>query len=192
MSAKKLDLSDQIYQLKITLRGSTPPIWRRVMVPGKFSLYKLHQVIQMAMGWTNRHLHQFIIDGQYYGIPSSEDWETVIDESCYALSQIAPHAKRKFVYEYDFGDSWEHEIVVEKIPPPETGVKYPMCIKGKRACPPEDVGGVWGYATFLEAINDPTHEEHDSYVEWIGGEFDSEEFNLDQINQGLRRVKQSR
>jgi hypothetical protein len=189
MSAKSVGLSDQIYQLKITLRDSKPPIWRRVMVPSTFSLYKLHQVIQRAMGWTNSHLHQFIIDGQYYSIPSSTDWEPIIDEHLYTLRQIAPHAKRKFVYEYDFGDSWEHTIVVEKILPPETGAKYPMCIKGKRACPPEDVGGVWGYATFLEAINDPTHEEHDSYVEWSGGEFDSEEFNLDEINQGLRRMK---
>jgi Plasmid pRiA4b ORF-3-like protein len=188
MSAKSVGSSDQIYQLKITLRDSKPPIWRRVMVPSNFSLYKLHQVIQMAMGWTNSHLHQFIIDGQYYSIPSAEDWPPVIDERRYTLSQIAPYVKRKFVYEYDFGDSWEHAIVVEKILPPETGVKYPVCIKGKRACPPEDVGGVWGYATFLEAINDPTHEEHDSYLEWIGDEFDSEEFNLDEINQELRRV----
>ncbi len=189
MSVKSVVLSDQIYQIKITLRASKPPIWRRVMVPSHFSLYKLHQVIQMAMGWTNSHLHQFIIDGQYYSIPSSEDWEPILDERRYKLSQIAPYAKHKFVYEYDFGDNWEHVIVVEKILPPESGAKYPVCIKGKRACPPEDVGGVWGYATFLEAIKDPTHEEHDSYLEWIGDEFASEEFNLDDINQGLRHVK---
>ncbi|HLC16397.1 MAG TPA: plasmid pRiA4b ORF-3 family protein, partial [Thermodesulfovibrionia bacterium] len=90
---------------------------------------------------------------------------------------------------YDFGDSWEHEIVVEKILSPEAAIKYPMCINGKLTCPPEDVGGVWGYDTFLEAINDPNHEEHDSYLEWIGGEFNPEEFNLDEINQALRQVK---
>jgi hypothetical protein len=189
MSAKKVAVADQIYQLKITLRGSRPPIWRRVMVPGKFSLHKLHYVIQMAMGWTDSHLHQFIIGGQYYGIPSPEDWEPVIDERRRVLSRVAPPLKRKFVYEYDFGDDWLHDVVVEKILPPETGVKYPLCIKGKRACPPEDVGGVWGYAGFLEAINDPAHEEHESYVEWIGGEFDAEYFNLDEINQELRRMK---
>ena len=189
MTAKPASSSDQIYAIKITLRGSKPPIWRRVQVPGKFSLYKLHQVIQLAMGWTNSHLHQFIIDGQYYGIPSPEDWEPVIDERRHALSQIAPDVKRKFVYEYDFGDSWEHEIVVEKILPPAPGIAYPVCIKGKRACPPEDVGGIWGYEIFLDAISDPTHEEHVSYLDWIGGEFDPEECSLDEINHALRRVK---
>jgi hypothetical protein len=189
MSSKLVGLSAQIYQLKITLRGSKPPVWRRVLVPGKFSLYKLHQIIQIVMGWTNSHLHQFTIDGRHYSIPSSEDWEPVIDERRHFLNQIAPREKRKFVYEYDFGDTWEHEIVVEKILLPEAGIKYPMCINGKLACPPEDVGGIWGYDTFLKAINDPNHEEHDSYLEWIGGEFNPEEFNLDEINQALRRVK---
>jgi hypothetical protein len=189
MVAKPVSLPDQIYQLKITLRESKPPIWRRVLVPGKFSLYKLHQVIQLAMGWTNSHLHHFIIDGHYYSIPSPEDWEPVKDERRYTLRQLAPYVKRKFVYEYDFGDSWTHAIVVEKIAPPEAGTKYPLCLKGERACPPEDVGGIWGYETFLEAIRDPKHEEHDSYLTWIGGAFDPEAFNLDEINQVLRRVK---
>jgi len=185
-SAGNLNL---IYQLKVTLRGSRPPIWRRVLVPGKFSLRKLHQVIQLVMGWTDSHLHQFIIDGQYYSIPSSEDYEPVRDERRHSLSQIATREKRKFFYEYDFGDSWEHEIVVEKILSPESGVKYPACIKGKRACPPEDVGGLWGYETFLEAIGDPHHEEHDSYLEWVGGDFDPEACDLGEINQALARVK---
>lgn len=189
MAAKARGVSDQVYQLKITLRGSKPPIWRRVMVPGKFSLYKLHQVIQRAMGWEDSHLHQFIIDGEYYSIPSSDDWEPVIDERRYALSRIARHEKSKFVYEYDFGDNWEHTILVEKILPAETGVEYPLCLKGKRACPPEDVGGVWGYEGFLEAVRDPGHEEHETYLEWIDGGFDSEEFHLDMINQALRQVK---
>jgi len=185
-SAGNLNL---IYQLKVTLRGSRPPIWRRVLVPGKFSLHKLHQAIQLVMGWTESHLHQFIIDGQYYSIPSSEDYEPVRDERRHSLSQIATREKRKFFYEYDFGDSWEHEIVVEKILSPESGVKYPACIKGKRACPPEDIGGLWGYETFLEAIGDPHHEEHDSYLEWVGGDFDPEACDLGEINQALARVK---
>jgi hypothetical protein len=189
MAAKARGVSDQVYQLKITLRGSKPPIWRRVAVPGNFSLGKLHRVIQLAMGWEDCHLHQFIIDGEYYGIPSPDDWEPVIDERRHALGRIAPYEKSKFVYEYDFGDGWEHIILVEKIFPAEKGVKYPVCLKGKRACPPEDVGGVWGYEDFLEAIRDPGHEEHDTYMEWIDGEFDSEEFNLDVINLDLQRVK---
>jgi len=149
----------------------------------------VHEVIQIAMGWTDSHLHQFIVAGRYYSVPSPQDLRPVLDERRHTLSQIAPGEKSRLVYEYDFGDSWEHEILVEKILPPETGVKYPVCIKGKRACPPEDVGGIWGYADFLEAIQDPKHEEHASYVEWIGSTFDAEEFNLDEINQALRRVK---
>jgi hypothetical protein len=189
MSTKSAGAADPIYQLKITLQGSRPPIWRRVQVPGKFSLYKLHQVIQVAMGWTDSHLHQFLIVGRVYGIPSPEDWEPVMDERRHRLSTIFSGQKSRFVYEYDFGDSWEHGIVVEKILPPEIGFKYPRCIAGKRACPPEDVGGIWGYAEFLEAIRDPAHQEHVAYLEWVGEEFDPEAFNLEEINQELRRVK---
>ena len=189
MAAKAKALSDRVYQLKITLRGSKPPIWRRVIVPATFHLYKLHQVIQAAMGWDDSHLHQFIIGDEYYSIPSPDDWEPVIDERRYALTRIAPYENMKFVYEYDFGDSWEHIVLVEKILPAEAGRQYPICIKGKRACPPEDVGGVWGYENFLEALGDPDHEEHESYLEWIDGEFDAEAFNLEAINIALQRVK---
>jgi hypothetical protein len=178
-----------IYQLKITLRDSRPPIWRRVLVPGGFSLRKLHQVVQIAMGWTDSHLHQFTVGGIYYGEPHPDDEMEMSDERRFTLNQIAPREKSKFAYEYDFGDGWDHEILVEKIFPPEPGVKYPLCVQGKRACPPEDVGGVWGYDTFLQAIRDPDHEEHDSYLEWIGGEFDPEAFDLDEVNQELRRIK---
>ncbi|OGG46673.1 MAG: hypothetical protein A3F84_07475 [Candidatus Handelsmanbacteria bacterium RIFCSPLOWO2_12_FULL_64_10] len=178
-----------IYQLKITLRDSRPPIWRRVLIPGDFSLHKLHRVAQIAMGWTDSHLHQFTVGGTYYGEPHPDDEMEMNDERRFTLNRIAPREKSKFAYEYDFGDSWDHEVLVEKIFPPEPGVKYPLCVKGKRACPPEDVGGVWGYDTFLKAICDPKHEEHDSYLEWIGGEFDPEAFDLDEINQELRRIK---
>lgn len=177
-----------IYQLKITLCDSKPPIWRRVLVPGKFNLYKLHAVIQVAMGWTDSHLHMFIINDEFYSIPSPEDFEPTINEHRHTLYEIAGMT-RKFVYEYDFGDSWDHEIVIEKGLSPEAGVKYPVCIKGKRACPPEDIGGVGGYEDFLQALNDPDHAEHEDYLEWIGDDFDPEEFDLDSINEGLRRVK---
>jgi hypothetical protein len=112
-----------------------------------------------------------------------------MDERRHRLSTAFSGQKSRFVYEYDFGDSWEHGIVIEKILPPETGVKYPRCIAGKRACPPEDVGGVWGYAEFLEAIRDPAHEDHAASLEWVGEEFDPEAFLLEEINQELRRVK---
>ncbi|MCX5970444.1 MAG: plasmid pRiA4b ORF-3 family protein [Coprothermobacterota bacterium] len=189
MSTELVDSAILIVQLKIALLESKPSIWRRVMVSGQFSLYKLHKVIQAAMGWTDAHLHQFNIDGLSYSIPSSEDWQPVIDERRHKVIQIASREKRKFVYEYDFGDGWIHNITVEKITPPEAGVKYPVCIGGKRACPPEDVGGVWGYSEFLAAIGDPSHEEHDSYLTWIGGEFDPEEFVLEETNRVLQRVR---
>jgi hypothetical protein len=178
-----------IYQLKITLRGLRPPIWRRVLVPGSFSLLKLHEVIQAAMGWYDCHLHLFVIDGEFYSVPSPDDLEEFIDERRFTIQKIAPAEKRKFRYDYDFGDSWEHDILVEKIIPPEAGATYPVCITGKRACPPEDVGGTWGYAEFLEAMADPEHEEHDSYLEWVGDEFDPETFDIEQVNELLKEIK---
>ncbi len=189
MATKAAFSQESVYQLKITLKGSKPPIWRRVQVPGKFSLCKLHGAIQTAMGWTDSHLHQFIIHGENYSIPSEDDFEPVIDERRHALWKIVPSERMKFIYEYDFGDSWEHQIEVERILPSDPGFKHPVCLGGSRACPPEDVGGVWGYATFLEAIGDPDHEEHESYLEWVAGEFDPEEFDLDGINRELRRIK---
>jgi hypothetical protein len=181
---------DKIYQIKVTLRYSKPPIWRRLLVSGEITLFDLHKIIQIAMGWTNSHLHQFIIAGEYYSIPSEEDWEPVIDERKYQLAEIAPTERSKFIYEYDFGDSWEHEILVEKIKPVDPKVEYPYCVKGQRACPPEDVGGVWGFEEFLEAMKNPKHEEHESYVEWWGGKYDPEALDLDEINQGLQEIDQ--
>ncbi|MCJ7702903.1 MAG: plasmid pRiA4b ORF-3 family protein [Anaerolineales bacterium] len=186
MSSKS---NNSIYQLKVTLHHSKPPIWRRLLVLDSIPLDRLHTIIQVAMGWTNSHLHQFIIEGSYYSIPSPDDWEPMIDERRYSLNQIAPFEKYKFTYEYDFGDSWEHEIVVEKILPFDPNVKYPICIKGKRACPPEDIGGVWGYDEFLEIMKDPAHDEYDSYIEWLGDGFDPEEFDIEEINQVLQRIK---
>lgn len=179
----------QVYRVKITLMDSKPPIWRRVLAPASFSLHQLHEMIQIAMGWTDNHLHIFTIDGQNYGVPHPDDWEPVIDERRFTLSEIAPEVNRKFIYEYDFGDSWEHQILVEEISEAEAGVTYPVYIKGKRACPPEDIGGIWGYAEFLRAIADPGHKEHDMYVDWLGDDFDPEAFDLDEINQELRQMK---
>ena len=189
ISGKSTNSINRIYQIKIALRESKPPIWRRLLVSDSINLYKLHQIIQTAMGWTDSHLHQFIIDGEYYSIPSPEDWRPVIDERHSHINQIAPSESDKFIYEYDFGDGWEHEVLVEKILPHEPGVIYPVCIKGKRACPPEDVGGIWGYEEFLVAMSDPNHEEHDLFLDWWGGKFDPESFDLEEINFALRQLK---
>jgi hypothetical protein len=192
MPAPKRTPKADIYQIKVTLEYSKPPIWRRIQVPGDANLRKLHRVLQEVMGWSDYHLHRFIVGEAYYGEPHPdyEDFGFQLrDEKRVKLAQIVPGEKFKFFYEYDFGDGWEHQLLVEKILPPEPGVHYPRCLKGKRACPPEDVGGVWGYDSFLEAIRDPDHPEHDDMLEWIGGEFDPEAFDLDEINAALKGIR---
>lgn len=177
-----------IYQIKVTLRDSKPPIWRRILVASDTTLADLHDILQAVMGWEDYHLHQFNIGGRYYGVPHPDDYLKMENEKKVRLSQVVSGKGARFIYEYDFGDSWEHVLLVEKVLPPEAGVTYPMCVKGKRACPPEDVGGVWGYGDFLEAIRDPNHPEHDEYLEWVGGEFDPEAFELEAANEALRWI----
>jgi hypothetical protein len=179
-----------VYRFKITLLESRPPIWRRILVPDG-TLDELHESIQTAMGWTNSHLHQFEIRGRRYGAPD------LLDDDCgdadfinsreTKLSELlgGKRPPRTFHYMYDFGDGWEHQVAFEGIQPTEAGKKYPCCIDGARACPPEDVGGVWGYPGFLEAIRNPKHEEHESYMEWIGGEFDPEAFSAAETTKAM-------
>ena len=180
-----------IYQLKITLRFIRPPVWRRVQVPSGITLAKLHRIIQVAMGWYDSHLHQFIVGRTYYGVPSLDEFSELElkNERKALLSQVLSKPKQKMVYEYDFGDGWEHSLVLERVLEPEPGVRYPRCIGGARACPPEDCGGAGGYENFLAAIRDPGHEEHDEYLEWIGGEFDPEEFDLEEFDTALRHIR---
>ncbi|MEW5939286.1 MAG: plasmid pRiA4b ORF-3 family protein, partial [Chloroflexota bacterium] len=182
-----------ICQIKVTLQDSRPTIWRRFLVGDNVTLAKLHDILQIVMGWTNSHLHHFIIDGEYYSEPFDDEFgmETK-NEAHYKLSQFVGGEGFKFRYEYDFGDSWMHDLIVEKILPAEKGVYYPVCIKGKRACPPEDVGGVWGYDDFLEAIANPNHPERKEMLEWIGADFDPERFDLDEINERLRHPRRQR
>ncbi len=174
-----------IYQLKVTIRDIRPPIWRRVRVESSTTLSKLHLIIQAAMGWYNCHLHSFSIDGIEYGNPEPNYGLELRDENKAKLANLIKQEKAKFFYTYDFGDSWEHLILVEKILPKEPKVSYPKCIKAKQACPPENCGGAWGYMEFLEAIQNSTHPEHESYLEWVGGSFDSEFCDLEEVNQRL-------
>ncbi len=192
-SAPAAEASGQIYQIKVTLKNSKPSIWRRIQVRSDATLGELHAILQMAMGWTNSHLHQFIVGKRpnfvfigARGPYADDDMMDMMNEGEIVISQVLPAARTKMVYEYDFGDSWEHELVVEKIVQAEAGVHYPRCVAGENACPPEDVGGVWGYADFLEAINDPDHEQHEDMLEWAGGEFDPQEFDLDLVNKRLK------
>ncbi|MFZ5909986.1 MAG: plasmid pRiA4b ORF-3 family protein [Chloroflexota bacterium] len=183
-----------IYQIKVTLQDSRPTIWRRFLVGDNVTLHNLHDILQIVMGWTDSHLHMFHVNGQIFGDPMDDKAGEIgmLDETRYRLSQLVGREGAKFRYEYDFGDDWMHNLIVEKILPFEKGVHYPVCIKGKRACPPEDVGGVWGYDDFLEAISNPKHPEHDRMLEWIGGDFDPAYFNLDEINERLRHPHRQR
>jgi hypothetical protein len=172
----------EVYQFKISLMDTEPPIWRRIQV-GDCTLDKLHEHIQTAMGWTNSHMHHFRIDGTLHGDPRLLE-ETFgelqyKDSTTTRLSDILPEGgqRSRFEYEYDFGDGWLHEILLEGRPGAESGKRYPLCVEGARACPPEDVGGVWGYVEFLEAIADPENEQHQEMREWIGRKFDPESFN---------------
>jgi hypothetical protein len=162
--------------------GFKPLIWRRIQVED-CTLDKLHEHVQTAMGWTNSHLHHFRVGKQFYGDPEllQENFEELgyQDSTTIKLTDIVPKDAKQFSfsYEYDFGDSWEHEIVVEGTADPAPAKNYPVCLEGQRACPPDDCGGVWGYADLLQAISDKKHENHDELLEWLGGSFDPEWFD---------------
>lgn len=177
-----------IYQLRIDLKGIRPPIWRRVLVPSDVSLDDLHEIIQAVMPWWDAHLHQFSDGWTHYGIPDDEDWFDVVDSRTVAISDVLPAAGAKIEYEYDFGDSWIHQIRLEKILDPDPDVTYPVCVKGKRACPPEDCGGIYGYMGMLEALGNPEHPEHGGYLDWLGDDFDPEAFDLEDANLALQEI----
>ena len=191
MARTKRPTDRVVYQIKVTLRGSKPPIWRRFQVASDTSLVQLHRILQCVMGWEDYHMHQFIVGGVMYGnADAMEDFDTV-DEKTVTLDKIVRREKFKFIYEYDFGDGWEHELLIEKILPAEDGKAYPVCLTGKRACPPEDCGGIWGYSGFLEAVQDPDHPEHEEMLDWAGGEFDPAAFDLKEVNAELKSFKLS-
>jgi hypothetical protein len=191
--------NEPVFQIKITLKDTYPPIWRRVLVSCETTLTQLHDIIQTTMGWQNSHLYLFEIG--IVRFTSGEDPENLtkmvaVDARCVKLLHLVqPYRPFQgdfhfaFDYEYDMGDGWKHEVVFEDVFPPDPKQKTPICTDGERACPPEDVGGVHGYETFLEALRNPSHEEHDSYLEWIGGSFDAEAFDIKEINRKLRALK---
>ena len=187
---KKNNNTVSIYQFKVALNHVTPPIWRLFQVKSDITLHRLATTILMVMDWDGGHLHQFRIDGVEYGIPH-EDYEEdnqPEDEREVRLSDISKDALGFFTFEYDFGDGWEHTVILERVLAPEKGVKYPVCIDGARSCPPEDCGGPPGYEDFLEAIRNRKHPEHKHMLEWAGGEFDPEEFDLEGVNYDLKSI----
>jgi len=175
------------FQLKVALLDTKPPIWRRVLVAGDSTLDHLHEVIQAAFGWWSYHLHEFEVGPVRYGVPDpDEDWgEPPRDERRMRLDAIAGEGS-SFRYTYDFGDGWEHKVTVEKVLPADSVATVPACIDGRRACPPEDCGGPWGYRELLEMLADPTHPEHDRRREWIGRPFDPEAFDPSEFETNLQ------
>jgi hypothetical protein len=179
---------DRVYQFKITLQDIRPPIWRRIQVPETYSFWDLHVAIQDSMGWMDSHLHQFTIMNPstgrrtIIGIPDEETGGEDLPGWEHAIADYFSLKNARADYLYDFGDSWEHTVELEKILAREKNNKYPLCIDGKRACPPEDVGGVWGYENFLEIIEDPQHEEHQDMLNWIGEGFDPEHFHPAEVH----------
>ena len=176
------------YEIRVQLRDIEPPIWRILRVPSRTSLLKLHKIVQRAMGWTNSHLHLFEIDGKPYGEGDFE-WDfDVQDYRGMRLDKIFTEGRTSILYEYDLGDSWRHDITLLGTMEGETEEKI-ACIAGARACPPEDCGGVTGYCYLLEALADPEHDEHDMLLEWSGGRFDPEAFDVVAVDRVLKRLR---
>jgi hypothetical protein len=182
-----LERTGTIYQFEVTLKDCNPPVWRRFQVPD-LTLGELHDVLQVVMGWQDSHLHQFVVSGKYYGRSEPGDDMEIDDEDGVLLSHILTGKKPRIVYEYDFGDNWQHDVILEKSLERKPGIKYPLCLEGERACPPEDCGGIWGFADFLEVMCDPKHPEHREMKAWIGGKFDPNRFSVDQVNRELRTL----
>jgi hypothetical protein len=177
----------RVYQLKITLQGIKPPVWRRVLVDATSSLDHVHEVIQAAFGWWSYHLHEFEIGGTRYGVPDPDDhWDVPnVDEGFIRLDAVA-EAGSSFTYLYDFGDGWDHRVVVEKVLTVPIDTPLPSCIGGRRACPPEDCGGPWGYRDLLAILADPAHPERRQRAEWVGRPFDPEAFDPAEFAHNLR------
>lgn len=168
----------EVHELKVTLQGIKPPIWRRFRVRDDTTLGKLHDHLQVIMGWTDSHLHQFVAQGVYYGRPDPEFPRPRQDERKVRLADVLKKPKDHLTYEYDFGDGWEHELVLEQVLPHEPRARYPVILAGKRACPPEDCGGIPGYDRLLEALANPVDPERQDLLEWVGEDFDPENFDM--------------
>ena len=174
----------------MTLKRIRPPIWRRIQVPSNVTLAKLHEILQATMGWYDCHLHEFQAGGRSYGDRSQlAEFDDVLNERTVRLHQVAPGPGSKFSYQYDFGDDWQHELLVEAVLAPAPDVRYPICLTGRRACPPEDCGGPWGYANLLEIAATPEHPEHASMMEWLGRPLDPDAFSVDRVNQRLAHLR---
>ena len=178
----------QVIRLRISLIDSDPLVWRRLLVPATVRLDKLHRVFQDTMGWTDSHLHMFRIeDDVLYTSYDHDLLQGELDERMSTLEQALGDQNR-FAYDYDYGDNWEHDVIIEEKTATRLALKYAVCVDGQNACPPEDCGGISGYERFQEVLADPTDEEHEHYTEWVGGSFDPEHFDLVVVNAALQRI----
>lgn len=186
----------QILQLKITLEGTKPPIWRRVLVKSDASFYDLHHIIQIVMGWTDSHMFEFRVFDYRIGIVDDDFFDPIfggggnIDASSAVLEGVITEPKEKFKYEYDFGDGWVHHILLEKILPEDKETKYPVCIAGKLNCPPEDCGGVFGFYQLLEIIKNKRHPDREDMLYWLGGHYDPDDFDMVLVNDMLEDLRE--
>ena len=176
-------MAEKILQIKITLKRSKPPIWRRIQVASGTLLPDLHEIIQTVMGWTDSHLHQFEDGKTNYAMSTEDDWSPVIDYSNLVIGKFIKKNGDTLIYEYYFGDGWEHILKLENVL--DSVMEVPVCLAGKRACPPEDCGGIWGYSNLLEILANPDHEEYESSLEWVGDNFDPDYFDIVEINEFL-------
>ena len=181
---------EKAIQFKVTLKYIRPPIWRRIVLPDNRTLGHLHDVIQIAMGWQNCHMHAFRFGNAHYTSAQASQGELDMENEDRALlREVAGKPKTKFIYEYDFGDSWEHEVVVEKILPYDPDAKYPVCLGGARACPPENFGGVPGYYGILEALKaSKKNQEQEELLEWLGDAYDPDRFDRESVNLQLEKL----
>lgn len=186
-------MTQEIYQIQISLKASKPKIWRRILISSDLPLADFHKLIQTTMGWDNVHLHQFVKDDIFYTKKATNDDlfcdladPDDVDYMDLVVSSLLKKEKDKMIYEYDFGDGWAHNIVLEKIISAEKALKQPLCLAGKGNCPPEDCGGIWGYKDILAVVKQPEHKDYNNYLEWLGADFDPEYFDKDEINEMLK------
>lgn len=184
---------EKILQLKIQLRDSKPPIWRRVLVKESTLLGDLHIILQVIMGWTDSHLHMFLHNGQEYGpfYPDddyNEDIEDLKNEDHYTVRDFLKRAKAKMVYIYDFGDDWTHEIILEGTEKDCKEPFLPACITGEKACPPEDCGGISGFYRMLSQLEDKESEDYEEIRDWLGEDFNPDFFDIKKINKSLKKI----
>jgi hypothetical protein len=182
---------DEIIQLKITLQGTRPSIWRRVLVNRKTTFFELHHIIQLAMGWEFEHMFEFRHGDDWIGEPDEEfaamgfGGDRLQDASTLPLDHVFSAVKEKVDYLYDFGDNWHHWIVAEKFLTTDPRLNYPVCTAGKLNCPPEDCGGVWGFYGLLEILENPQHPDREEMLEWLGEDYNPDHFDIGQVNQAL-------